>query len=388
MKSPLTALIMLFTILALAATLAACGGDTDLTPEPGEPERPSNTARADRPAGTPASRDDQPATTAEPTPTAATHTREATPRRERPTTTAAVTADETPTPTAAPDSRPEATAAPIPEDPTPRPQVANPSAETDRQALLALRAALNYPVFNDEWDPEEDPLTWHYIGDRYSDNGRVTSITLAAHQDHRPMPITREAIAHIGNLTELREIAIRDATLPDGIAPELGNLSNLEKLWISADVTGHIPAFLANMPSLHSLALSGSFTRHRIPHDLLANTAITNISLVGLQLEADINTVLTPEIMPPDRYITLQANQLTGQLSKEVDDLLIDRPRVQFSRNPLQGCVSSALKHHQSLDDLQVCPYGDSSDHQSMIALRDAITPPKERLIAQFQTYN
>ena len=391
MKNPITAVIMLLTTLALAATLTACGGENTSGPEPTEAARPTSTVQMNPPATepdtTPGPRTETPAATDQaatnmpPRPTATT-------ARTSPAPTTGTTGQK---PAGTPEPEPDPTPEPIPEDPEPRPQVANPSADTDRQALLALREALDHPEFNEQWDPEEDPLTWSYVDSSGPDNGRVRSITLEPISwQNQTTVITREALAHMGDLTELRKIFIREAILPDGIAPELGNLSNLEKLWLSAEVTGHIPAFLASMPSLQKLVLTGSsFTRHRFPHDLLANTAITNISLHGLMLEADINTVLTPETMPPDRYITLYGNKLTGQIPKELDDLLLDRPHVKIDGSHIQGCVSSFLKDNQAvMKDIMVCPYGDSPDHQSMIALRDAMTLIEEQDTPQNKPFN
>ena len=180
--------------LALTAALAACGSD-----------EPSGVTGPDRTASTPTETPASPART--------------------PSTTGAVDA---PTATVAP--RPTATTAP---------PAASGSAETDREALVALYNATGGENWSISANWLSDAPLDEWEGVRTNDDGRVTELDLFSNG------LSGEIPAELGSLSNLRVLRLRDNELSGEIPAELGSLSNLLALNLNGnDLSGCVPSSL------------------------------------------------------------------------------------------------------------------------------------------------
>ena len=211
-------LLSVVLALALTAALAACGSD-----EPSGVTGPGGTAST--PTETPAS----PAQT--------------------PTTPGAVDA---PTATVAP--RPTATTAP---------PAASGSAETDREALVALYNATDGENWfgSNNWLSDAPLGEWERV--TTNDDGRVTALDL------RSNALSGEIPAELGSLSNLTELILGSNELSGEIPAELGSLSNLRFLALNVnELSGEIPAELGSLSNLSALHLTRNELSGCVPSSL------------------------------------------------------------------------------------------------------------------------
>ena len=133
------------------------------------------------------------------------------------------------------------------------------SPDSDRTALLALYNATNGANWtnNEGWLTDAPIGEWHGVTTNAS--GRVTLVDL------------------------------RDNGLSGEIPPELGSLSNLERLSLSANqLTGEIPTELGNLAGLTSLSLGDNQLTGPIRPELAQLTNLTHLSLWGNGLTGSV----------------------------------------------------------------------------------------------------
>ena len=253
-----------------------------------------------------------PAPTPAPTPTAAPPAPTAAPE---PTGTATTAATRAPTAAPEPTPKPEPTATPKP-TPTPQPRFTplapeKTSAETDREALIALFNATN----GEEWDRTNSWLgrgavgSWHGVStDEY---GRVIGLNLERLEGRLP--------PELGNLTSLQWLAVQQSRLEGGIPAGLDNLTSLEWLAMSgSQLDGEIPPELGSLPNLAFLGLSDNQLSGEIPQEL--------------------------ENLPLLSEVAYQWGQtFPGMDPKDVSHV------AGFANNDLSGCVSDYFAEY--LDD-------------------------------------
>ncbi len=127
----------------------------------------------------------------------------------------------------------------------------NPCVAADRDALIAFYNS----VQGLSWDLSQPVNTWEDV--TLDANGCVIALDLSEHS----------------------------ATLTGTIAPEIGNLSNLTALDLTANqLSGSIPAEIGNLSNLSYLALSGNQLDGNIPATLANLSGLTGLSLASNQL--------------------------------------------------------------------------------------------------------
>lgn len=94
------------------------------------------------------------------------------------------------------------------------------SAETDREALIALYYAANGESWKHKWESGAPMDEWH--GVTTDNNGRVVEIKLNFNQ------LSGEIPPELGNLAGLTVLDLGNNRLNGGIPPELSKLNNLE----------------------------------------------------------------------------------------------------------------------------------------------------------------
>ena len=215
--------------LSLTAALAACGSD-----------EPSGVTGPDRTASTPT---------------------------ETPTSPA-----QTPT-TPGSGGAPTATDAPEPATTT-APPAASGSAETDREALVALYNATdgeNWPL-NKNWLSEAPLGEWRGVDT--DDDGRVIVLFLNDNE------LSGEIPPELGSLSNLLGLDLGGNDLSGEIPAWLGSLSNLTHLYLAGnELSGEIPAELGSLSNLEWLFLSENALSGEIPAEL---GSLSNLEVLGL----------------------------------------------------------------------------------------------------------
>ena len=176
-------------------------------------------------------------------------------------TETSVSPAQTPTTTGSGDA-PTATDTPVPATAT-SPPAASGSAETDREALVALYNATG----GENWDGSDtwlsDAPLGEWSGVTTNDDGRVTQLYL------RVYGLSGEIPPELGNLANLQSLDLGDLggnDLTGEIPPELGSLANLVYLDLSGnDLSGEIPAELGSLSNLTGLVLSYNELSGEIP---------------------------------------------------------------------------------------------------------------------------
>ncbi len=132
------------------------------------------------------------------------------------------------------------------------PPAASGSAETDREALVALYNATD----GENWNRSDNWLSGAPLGEwegvYTNDDGRVTDLVLFDDG------LSGELPAELGSLSNLTELHLRGNELTGEIPPELGNLPNLYKLSLNGQLSGEIPPELSNLERLSGLNLFGN----------------------------------------------------------------------------------------------------------------------------------
>ncbi len=166
--------------------------------------------------------------------------------------------------------------------------------------------------FNSATPPDASIVNgWHGVT---VTNNRVTMLNLDSNQ------LTGSIPTELGNLSNLEFLWLNINQLTGSIPTELGNLSNLESLWLySNQLTGSIPTELGNLSNLVSLRLDSNRLTGSIPTELGNLFNLRSIWLYSNQLTGSIPT----ELGNLSNLISLRldSNRLTGSIPQEVLDL-------------------------------------------------------------------
>ena len=193
-------------------------------------------------------------------------------------------------------------------------------AMADRAALVALYNATGGPNWNSNNNWLSDVPISEWSGVTTDDNGRVTELDLSQNQLTGPIPPA------LGNLSNLQWLYLWRNQLTGPIPPELARLTNLEVLDLSQNqLTGPIPPALGNLSNLQGLSLWGNQLTGPIP------PALGNLS--NLQV------------------LYLSENQLTGPVPPELGDLS-NLQELGLSGNQLTGPIPASLGNLSNLQEL------------------------------------
>ena len=207
------------------------------------------------------------------------------------------------------------------------PPAASGSAETDREALVALYNATDGENWrnNDNWLSDAPLGEWR--GVTTNDDGRVTDLRRGGNELSGEIPL------ELGNLSNLRILYLYNNELSGEIPPELGNLSNLEELYLKGNgLSGEIPPELGSLSNVWYLSLGVNELSGGIPAEL---GSLSNLKLLDLY-----------------------KNELSGEIPLELGSLS-NLTHLHLSDNALSGCVPGSLEGQlnisSSLGDLPFC---------------------------------
>ena len=225
----------------------------------------------------------------------------------------------TPSPSPLPTPEAETPAVRLTSTPTPIPTLrpatpTPPPPSVDRPALVALYFALNGPSWGRIHNWLSDAPIDEWYGVEADDDGRVVAIYIGV--SGRPRIIDGSLPPELGNLANLERLFIH-GNLIGGIPPELGNLANLKSLGLQNNqLSGEIPPELGNLTSLNSLNLSNNQLTGPIPPELVNLSNLENLYLSDNQLTGEISDALIN--LPSLENLHLSNNQLTGEISPDL----------------------------------------------------------------------
>ena len=175
------------------------------------------------------------------------------------------------------------------------------SAETDREALVALYNATGGPSWTDNTNWLTDAPVGEWFGVEANEHGRVTGLRLGGWDDalreHVGNGLTGMLPAALGNVAHLRWLGIEgNSGLTGQIPAELGDLANVEGLDLQANaLTGSIPPALGMLPNLERLDLRDNELSGSIPGELASLPAVKWLYLGNNALTGEIPVGSTAE---------------------------------------------------------------------------------------------
>ena len=154
------------------------------------------------------------------------------------------------------------------------PPAASGSAETDREALVALYNATDGENWrnNDNWLSDVPLGEWR--GVTTNDDGRVTDLRRGGNE------LSGEIPPELGSLSNLEELYLKGNGLSGEIPPELGSLSNVWYLSLGVnELSGEIPPELGSLSNLKLLDLYKNELSGEIPPELGSLSNLTHLHL-------------------------------------------------------------------------------------------------------------
>ena len=223
---------------------------------------------------------------------------------------------------------------------------------SDRDVLVALYNATDGPNWknNTNWLSDEPIRFWHGVtADR---RGKVLELHL--HENNLNGTIPPE----IGELTELRSLALSANEISGELPPELGNLENLVWFWAYENaLMGRIPSELGNLSKLEVLILHKNRLNGGVPKELGNLTNLLDLRLDFNRLSGSLPLELG-NLSRLENFEILE-NNLSGEIPDEIGSL----PRLRqlfISRNAgITGCIPDSVVELDSNDlhdvDLPAC---------------------------------
>ena len=204
--------------------------------------------------------------------------------------------------------------------------------------------------------------TWY--GVQYK-NGKLTNLDLGGnnlvgtiHQD-------------LGNLSELKLLALYENELTGPIPSQLGSLANMNILLLGEnELSGSIPPELGNLSNLTQLDLSDNKLTGSIPSELGSLTSLTNFSLHTNDLNGSIPHQLGS--LAKLRFFWVHSNALTDSIPAQLGSLA-ELEQLKLDDNALTGTVPSELGRLSKLKYLHLDsnrlsgPLPDSLTHLSIL---------------------
>jgi len=158
--------------------------------------------------------------------------------------------------------------------------------------------------------------------------------------------------AELGDLTNLENLRLTSNQLTGTIPAELGNLTNLQYLDLESNqLTGTIPAELGNLTNLPYLFLGSNQLSGTIPAELGNLTNLIILRLDNNQLTGTIPAWLVN--LTKLQFLYLSGNQLTGTIPAELGNLLSLRYLYLYG-NKLSGIIPAELGDLTNLENLRL----------------------------------
>ncbi|KAF8019905.1 hypothetical protein BT93_G0561 [Corymbia citriodora subsp. variegata] len=267
--------------------------------------------------------------------------------------------------------------------------------QTDRLALLSFKNATHADRFGvlNSWNDSTHHCEWQGVLCSKRHPGRVTSLVLTS------QGLGGFLSPHIGNLSFLRVIILKNNSFHGEIPSQIGNLFRLHHLTLSSNSFGGpipfnlshclnleilnlidnqlvqgIPSDLGSLPRLIYLGLGKNSLVGPIPPSIGNLSLLQELSMAQNMLRGEIPkelsrlermiffqlayNKLTGEIPPSIfnisgiSYFSVSANQLTGTIPSDIGTTLPSLRFLGAYYNLLTGTIPSSLTNATNLDDL------------------------------------
>ncbi|MCZ0954476.1 MAG: leucine-rich repeat domain-containing protein, partial [Rhodospirillaceae bacterium] len=216
----------------------------------------------------------------------------------------------------------------------------------DRAALMALYDATdgsNWAI-DSNWGSDSPLNSWH--GVTADNSGRVTMIDLSSNQLSGSIP------AELGDISNLEELWLYNNELSGPIPGELGDLSSLRLLILSLNqLSGSIPTGLGNLSNLELLSLNANKLSGPVPAELNGLSSLEELDLSSNQLSGSIPAELGD--LPNLEELWLYSNELSGPIPGELGSLS-DLRIMSLSLNRLSGSIPAGLGNLSNLELLSL----------------------------------
>jgi len=226
---------------------------------------------------------------------------------------------------------------------------------TDSLALVALYNATDGPNWYNNSNWLTGPLnTWYGIT---VNEGFVSEIYLSYNNLTGSIPL------EIGNLANLQWLWLHGNQLTGSITQEIGNLTNLQTLYLASNqLTGSIPVEIGNLANLQYLHLYGNQFNGSIPLEIGNLSNLYQLFLNDNQLTGSIPSEIGN--LSNLQILFLQNNQFNGSIPWQIGSLTNLQSlwlfNNQFSGNiPVEICNMSFLNDfafENNYFDLGSCP--------------------------------
>jgi len=185
--------------------------------------------------------------------------------------------------------------------------------KSECEALVALYNGTDGDTWveNTGWMVTNTPCSWYGVS---CDPGNVTGLFLVNNQLSGTIP------AELANLSELRESSLSGNHLSGNIPPELGNLLKLQSLNLSRNnLSGSIPPELGKMTRMSDLILSKNYLSGIIPPELGNLSNLQALVLGGNSLSGEIPSELGN--LSNLLVLSISDTQVSGSIPPELGNL-------------------------------------------------------------------
>ncbi|KAL8130128.1 hypothetical protein V2J09_019283 [Rumex salicifolius] len=157
----------------------------------------------------------------------------------------------------------------------------------------------------------------------------------------------------LGNVSTLRELNLSyNPFLPSRLAPELGNLTSLEKLWLSScELFGEIPDSLGRLSKLTNLDLALNRLTGSVPSSFAGLTSIIQMELYNNSLTGELPAAAWSNLTTL-RNLDASMNRLTGTIPDELTRLPL--ASLSLYENKLEGILPESISRSPNLVELKV----------------------------------
>ncbi|KAK2631506.1 hypothetical protein EUGRSUZ_L02820, partial [Eucalyptus grandis] len=214
--------------------------------------------------------------------------------------------------------------------------------ETDKLSLLAFRVAITEDPFRvlRSWNDTVHFCKWYGVACSLR-RQRVTGLDLQSKK------LSGTISPHVGNLSFLRELNLRNNHFVGEIPTQAGQLGRLRIFFVDNNsLAGEIPKNLSSCSSLTSLSSGGNQLTGRIPIELglLSKLRLLQVSFNNLMgnIPASLGNLSSLEIL------YLPFNNLSGSIPEALGDLIRIR-KIALGVNWLSGSIPRAILNCSSL---------------------------------------
>ena len=229
----------------------------------------------------------------------------------------------------------------------------------DRAALVALYEATDGPnwVNNENWLTDAPLGEWY--GVETDASGRVQLLDLGAQWDGERFignGLSGSIPPELGNLSNLEKLSLGRNRLTGTIPPELGRLGNLRELYLGPNgLYGNIPSELGSLGELQFLSLAGNLLSGNIPPALGALAKLENLLIAQNGLDGPIPRELGN--LTELRSLRLNHNELEGLIPPQLGNLT-NLQQLNLTSNNLVGPIPPELGNLATLRYLSLARNG------------------------------